>query len=417
MPRTTAPSASSALIPLFCSAPLVALAPTGSAFAGPLNPPAGAVGATGKALAEVEPRTAINAVNTPGDADATPSTFKITQPGSYYLTGNISGESGKHGIEIASVGVTLDLNGFSVTGVPGSLTGVILRTGGTEVRNGTVRNWGGAGVSAEPAVNTNRVIDVRAISNGGIGIYAGNYSEARNCLSTGNGSHGIAVYAFGRVEGCAARNNGGNGIDAPNSGNAIVNSVANENTGNGINAGGGNIVIGCTVSYNDQNGVETDGTVVRDCNGVQNGEYGFNLGTGSTASGNRAAGNTVGGFYTFASCVLEGNYALGNGAGVATRNGFTISGAGNRVSNNHATGNPIGFSVFGGPSVLTGNTAIANTATGFFVNGNTNTLLTGNTAAGNPTNYTVNAGNDSGAVITNPGVGFSTTNPAANYAN
>ncbi|MDP1660874.1 MAG: hypothetical protein Q8L55_03070, partial [Phycisphaerales bacterium] len=132
-------------------------------FAGPLSPPVGAVSSSMKTLAEVEPRIAINATNTPGDADATPSTFKITQPGSYYLTGNITGESGKDGIEIAAAGVTLDLNGFSVTGVPGSLTGISLRTGGTEVRNGTVRSWGGDGVAAAAAINTNRVIDVRAI--------------------------------------------------------------------------------------------------------------------------------------------------------------------------------------------------------------------------------------------------------------
>jgi hypothetical protein len=411
--RTTAPT----FIALLCSAPLAVLALAGSTLAGPLSPPAGAVGATMKTLAEVQPRTAVNATNTPGDADATPSTFKITQPGSYYLTGNITGESGKHGIEVASVGVTLDLNGFSVTGVPGSLTGVILRTGGTEVRNGTVRNWGGDGVSAEATVTTNRVIDVRAISNGGIGIYAGNYSEARNCLASGNGSHGVAVYAFGRVEGCTAHNNGGDGINAPNSGNVIVNSLANENAGNGIRAVSSNIVTGCTAIDNAQNGISAEGSTVRDCDCSSNQLYGFNLGTGSTASGNRAAGNTVGGFYTFASCVLDGNQALGNGAGVAQRAGFTITGAGNRVTNNHATGNPYGYYVNGGPSVLTGNSAIGNAATGFFVNGNSNTLLMGNTAAGNPANFTINAGNDSGAVITNPGVGFTTTNPAANYAN
>ncbi|HYD01608.1 MAG TPA: hypothetical protein VEB22_10315, partial [Phycisphaerales bacterium] len=47
--------------------------------AGPLNPPVGPVAPTAKPIAEVEPRTAINAANTPGDAD---SLFRITQPGS-----------------------------------------------------------------------------------------------------------------------------------------------------------------------------------------------------------------------------------------------------------------------------------------------------------------------------------------------
>src|SRR5881392_43776 len=89
--------------------------------AGPLNPPAGPVASSYKTLTEVEPRTAISAANTPGDSD---SLFKITQPGSYYLTGNIQGVSGKHGVEIAASGVTLDLNGFDLLGAPGSLDGV-----------------------------------------------------------------------------------------------------------------------------------------------------------------------------------------------------------------------------------------------------------------------------------------------------
>lgn len=55
------------------------------AVAGDLNPPAGPVAPTMKTLDEVEPRIAINRVNTPGDAD---SLYKITQPDSYDLTGN-----------------------------------------------------------------------------------------------------------------------------------------------------------------------------------------------------------------------------------------------------------------------------------------------------------------------------------------
>src|SRR5678815_1587099 len=82
---------------------------------GPLTPP-GAPAPTMKTLDQVEPRVAINATNTPGDDD---SLFKITQPGSYYLTGNITGVAGKHGIEIAASGVTLDLNGFDLVGVAG----------------------------------------------------------------------------------------------------------------------------------------------------------------------------------------------------------------------------------------------------------------------------------------------------------
>ena len=116
---------------------------------GSLTPP-GAPAPTMKTLDQIEPRVAINATNTPGDAD---SLFKITQPGSYYLTGNITGVAGKHGIEIAAPangpGVTIDLMGFELTGVPGSLDGIAATTAGARniaIVNGAVRAWGGDGV-------------------------------------------------------------------------------------------------------------------------------------------------------------------------------------------------------------------------------------------------------------------------------
>ncbi len=87
--------------------------------AGPLDPPAGPVTPTYKTLTEVEPRVAINAANTPGNSTCI---FRITQPGSYYVTGNITGVSGKNGLEIGASNVTVDLNGYAVTGVPGSDT-------------------------------------------------------------------------------------------------------------------------------------------------------------------------------------------------------------------------------------------------------------------------------------------------------
>src|SRR4051794_19461257 len=42
--------------------------------------------------------------------------FKITQPGSYKLTTNLVVPADKAGIQIAANDVTLDLNGFGITG-------------------------------------------------------------------------------------------------------------------------------------------------------------------------------------------------------------------------------------------------------------------------------------------------------------
>ena len=79
--RTRSLSRSSVLV----AAGLITAA--GLVVAGPLTPPAGPVASTYKTLSEVEPRIAINAANTPGNAA---NLFIINQPGSYYLTGNIA---------------------------------------------------------------------------------------------------------------------------------------------------------------------------------------------------------------------------------------------------------------------------------------------------------------------------------------
>ena len=77
---------------------------------GPLTPP-GTPAPTMKALDQVEPRTIVNVANTPGDAT---NSFIITKAGSYYLTSNLTGETGKNGIAVQADNVTIDLNGFAV---------------------------------------------------------------------------------------------------------------------------------------------------------------------------------------------------------------------------------------------------------------------------------------------------------------
>lgn len=87
---------------------LIFLATT-SVFAGNLQP-SSAPGPTMKTLDEVEPRIPISDATTPGDLS---SKFKITQPGSYYLTSNFTSNF-KHGILIASSDVTIDLMGYRI---------------------------------------------------------------------------------------------------------------------------------------------------------------------------------------------------------------------------------------------------------------------------------------------------------------
>jgi hypothetical protein len=161
--------------------------------AGDLNPPAGPVSSSMKTLGEIEPRIAINGINTPGDALGL---FKITQRGSYYLTGNITGVVGKDGIEIAASGVTLDLNGFDLLGVAGSWDGVHVTLGtltNIAVVNGSIRSWGGDGVDlgTNGALNC-RVADLLASGNTGSGITTNNGSTITNCSAYQNTGTGIS---------------------------------------------------------------------------------------------------------------------------------------------------------------------------------------------------------------------------------
>src|SRR5437763_11008128 len=84
---------------------------------GSLTPP-GAPAPTMKKLDEVEPRTNLQATPAAVGVDTTnPSYhFIISQPGSYYLSANVL-VTKANGIQISAEGVTLDLNGFQVSGV------------------------------------------------------------------------------------------------------------------------------------------------------------------------------------------------------------------------------------------------------------------------------------------------------------
>jgi len=100
----------------------------------PIGPP----GPTMLTLSQIEPRTPVDASHAPGNSSAQ---FVIGNSGSYYLTTNIVGVSGKDGIDINANNVTLDLNGFSVVGVTGSLNGISTAAANVVIRNGIVSWW------------------------------------------------------------------------------------------------------------------------------------------------------------------------------------------------------------------------------------------------------------------------------------
>ena len=133
----------------------------------PVGPPA----PTMKTLVEVEPRQTISSADMP---------LTIFQPGSYYLTENLLATGfGESAISIATSGVTIDLNGFSIAGSEVGIWdyGVVVteQIDSVVVKNGTVRDCAVVGVALDPQINqdrasNSRVENVQAVANGGDGI-------------------------------------------------------------------------------------------------------------------------------------------------------------------------------------------------------------------------------------------------------
>ena len=169
----------------------------------------------------------------------------ITKPGSYMLAKNITARTqdlkspGPSCIVIVADFVTLDLNGYTITG-PGSGFGIYSTANSsgkyataTVVRNGAVANFG-RGIALEGAAHAAN--DVRLEGNGvGLSFDAsGSSAEKVNILSNGTG-----ILCFG------------------GSGNSVRHSEVSSSGGNGIdlNACPGSSVIGNTVSGNGGVGI------------------------------------------------------------------------------------------------------------------------------------------------------------------
>lgn len=325
---------------------LAVLAAAAPALAGPLTPPAGPVGSSMKTIQQAEPRTPVSAATTPGGAV---SVYSITQSGSYYLTGNISAAVNKFGIEILVPDVTLDLNGFTISGVAGSYSGVRSQYSNVTVRNGIVRDCGGRGVDLFGAP-AGRVEGVTCEANVGDGICVGAGSVVQGCAARGNGMVGVLLYSNCTV------------IDTVSSGNAT-----------GFDIASGGVATRCTAGQNSGAGfTSSDGIDLRDCSAITNGGIGFELTWGSRATGCNAYVNGHHGFRFGAYCHLENNIARSNGAAAGvTGAGFYGDASGTRtvLRGNNARQNDIGVQLAGANNLVVGNACTMN-ATNFVLAAN-----------------------------------------------
>jgi hypothetical protein len=375
--------------------------------AGPLQPAAGPVGSTMKTLTEVEPRTALSATSTPGDAT---SVYKITAPGSYYLTGNIDAPAGKSAVNIAADNVTLDLNGFKVNGPSGTVT--LINAGfyaRTTLRNGKVVG-GGTGVSVG---EMSRVASVDVMGCSQVGFSGDSECTFTDCGADWCGNGGFYVPNWRTVmERCHAGYCTGNGFSVGKD-SRLVSCTATHNTGHGFDLCG--VATGCTSSENGEEGfITTFSTVIesctardntgtgfklysstaRGCTSLSNSSYGYDLIEDSTLTGDKAAENAV------SAVRVSGSLSVIEGCTLRGVGGFPVVAMVSNVSGVRIERN----SLYQGTYAVTADP----TATG--------TLIVGNQCVANASGaFSVNLANNQVGPTVSAGGTIASTNPWANY--
>ena len=309
--------------------------------AGPLTP-LGAPAPSMKTLQEVEPRVLIAELP-----------FTIDRPGSYYLIGNLTGVPGTNGLTVTGYDVTVDLGGFTLQGVPGSLDGIFLAPGSSNitVHSGTIRRWGNAGIRASFSFSQGgHFTDLKCLQNEGHGLQLSWNSIVTRCTGNRNKESGISIGSQGILKDC----------------------IANNNTLDGFSVGNGSIVERCTANQNGHSGFSTASeVVVRNCLAHENGIHGIRV---------------------FSHSQVVNNHTLFNGTSTNTGAGIRVETNATQVQGNHSIHNDFGFVIAGA--------------------GN---LIIQNSAANNGNNYGgIVAGNAVGPLVTPATIGAN-NNPGANY--
>ncbi len=277
-------------------------------MAGNLEPSA-APDSTMKTLDEIEPRIPISAVP-----------YTITTSGHYYFTGDLT--SATSGITVSASNVTIDLMGYSLIGpANGSDDGINIDNEETnvEIRNGTVRNFDLGIHTYNMSTHTggHRIINIRAVSNGNVGIDMSNGKNIliKDCTAGNNGDRGIKAGYGCTITGNVVHNNAGQGIYGA-SGNTITGNTSYENGSSGIGAANGNTITGNTAYDNVHTGITTGGGCTITGNTTyKNGTSGITTTGGSAITGNTSRSNQESGINPGGDSLLDQNNASNNNQG------------------------------------------------------------------------------------------------------
>ncbi len=352
---------------------------------GSLTPP-GAPAPTMKTLDQVKAGTPISF-----------ATYVIGSPGNYFLTGNIVVFPDEDGIDVYVSGVTIDLNGFTIssaaeegvgTGIHiysensditilnGHITGGITYSGGNYTGIGFVNgiDYGGTGNVRVTGVT------VTGVSSNGIALGNGNSTVVDSCLVNIAGSYGIqadtvshstanvcgntaifaqntasdcfgfctssadGIFTYSNALNCTGGSSNGTGLSANNNAENCVGYSNGNGNGNGLNAG--NNASNC---YGNSSGFGIGlnaGNNASNCYGSSSGGgTGLNASTASNCYGN-CSGSGIGlNAYTASNCY---GYCNGSGDGLyiieVASNCYGFSEVGNGLFANAIVSNCVGVS-------------------------------------------------------------------------
>jgi hypothetical protein len=181
----------------------------------------GGVVLSGDGLLEINQAGAAAGGITPSDGPGFP--VSIDTAGSYVLTGDlIVPDLNTDAIQILTDHVTIDLNGFKISGPavcsgsPGSITcsagsgrAVTGATTDIAVLNGGIHGFAGGGIALGEKA---RIDSVRVLHNGGHGASVGDFGIVASSQVIGNSEDGLLVGAHGHVDGNTASGNNGVGL-------------------------------------------------------------------------------------------------------------------------------------------------------------------------------------------------------------
>ncbi|MEQ8764279.1 MAG: right-handed parallel beta-helix repeat-containing protein [Planctomycetota bacterium] len=257
----------------------------------------------------IDPRTPIHSVP-----------YTISSPGSYYLVSNLTGNSGASGITVDADDVTIDMNGFLLLGVAGSLDGIATTTTPRNITivNGTVRDWGQSGVDLL-AAQTICLDRVKSSGNGAAGFRLGSEATLAKCTAEQNGTDGFFFVDDANSAGlsdCIAASNGADGFHSVNTGGvpepakagSFTKCIAKGNADDGFELAGYGLTE-CSASENSQTGFSLASSLAQNCTAKSNAR-GFDVTAGTQIQGcstkdNRSNGVRLEDSKLVDSCLLE----------------------------------------------------------------------------------------------------------------